>query len=114
MEETASVGRQASVSPPVPANEKDHVANESAGQTILSPSLAKQTLLAEQSATQLETARAEIAALSDDERRALVAEVKAYAIEQKWAARMILRIETGDWENPMSNHPPAKPEAFKL
>jgi hypothetical protein len=100
-EETASVGRQQSVSPPDPANETDQVADDSAGQTILSPSLARQTLLAEQSAMQLETARAEIAALSDEERRALVAEVKAYAIEQKWAARTILRIDTGDWENPM-------------
>jgi len=67
----------------------------------VSPMQAKQILLAEQGSNQLETAKSEIAALSEGERKALVEDLKEHAIEQKWSARMVLRIESGDLENPM-------------
>lgn len=69
--------------------------------SILSPINAKQIQLAEMGASQFEVAKSEIAALPAEEKRVLLDELKAYAIEQKWAARMILRLESGDWENPM-------------
>jgi len=70
-------------------------------QPLEHPVLAKQAQLAEQSANQLEVAKREIEALSDEERMALLNELKLYVIEQKWPARMILRVELGDLENPL-------------
>ena len=61
----------------------------------------KKTQMEEQFASQLDAVKAEIAALGDQARAALVSELKQYASEQKWPARMILRIENGDWDFPM-------------
>jgi hypothetical protein len=61
----------------------------------------KQNRLAEKGENQLETVRNEIAALPAEELNTLLAELKAYATEQKWATRTLLRIEAGELETPM-------------
>lgn len=68
---------------------------------ILNTVQAGQIKKLEQGVIQLETAKNEIALLSADERAELVSALKIYASEQRWASRMIMRIEAGELSNPM-------------
>jgi hypothetical protein len=61
----------------------------------------KQIQMEEQRAIQLETVKSEIAALPKDEMRALVDELKAYMATQMFPARIRLRVEAGEFDNPM-------------
>jgi hypothetical protein len=55
----------------------------------------------EQGEARIEAVKSEIASLVDAEKIALIDELKVYALEHKWPARTILRIESGDLDNPM-------------
>lgn len=68
---------------------------------ILSTVQAVQIKKAEEGVSQLETVKHEISELSADEMVQLVGALKIYASEQRWAPRMIMRIEAGDLANPM-------------
>lgn len=74
---------------------------DKASTTPLNTFQAGQMQKAEQGVIQLETAKTEIAALPPNEKEALVSELRVYAVQQKWAPRMILRLEAGELENPM-------------
>lgn len=55
----------------------------------------------EQGVSQLETAKNEISQLPEAERAELLEELRAYATDQKWAPRMVMRVQAGELENPM-------------
>lgn len=61
----------------------------------------KQAQMVEQSTSQLETVKSEIAALPEGERGALIDELKEYMAAQRFSARMRLRVESGELENPI-------------
>ncbi|WP_293605275.1 replication initiation protein [Polaromonas sp. UBA4122] len=61
----------------------------------------KQVQMAEQGTSQLETVKKEIAALPEGEKEALVDELKEYMAAQRFSARMRLRVESGELENPI-------------
>jgi hypothetical protein len=79
----------------------DHESKEEAANPTPYTLQAGQIQKAEQGVSQLETAKNEIAALSSVEKEELVSELRAYAVQQQWAPRMILRVEAGELENPM-------------
>ena len=61
----------------------------------------KQAEMTVQSSKQLEDVKTEIAALAEGEKASLINELKEHMAEQKFSARMRLRVESGDLENPM-------------
>ena len=66
-----------------------------------SPMEQKQAEMTVQSSKQLEDVKTEIAALAEGEKASLINELKEHMAEQKFSARMRLRVESGDLENPM-------------
>ena len=55
----------------------------------------------EQGVNRFQTAKNEMAQLSEVGKSELLDELRAYATDQKWAPRMVMRIESGELENPM-------------
>lgn len=65
------------------------------------PALGSIQLKQAQGTSQLETVKSEIAALPEGERGALIDELKEYMAAQRFSARMRLRVESGELENPI-------------
>jgi hypothetical protein len=87
--------------PPEDSSRVDSEDSQVEAAPVISSIQDKQNRLAEKGENQLETVRNEIAALPAEELNTLLAELKAYATEQKWATRTLLRIESGELETPM-------------